>query len=193
MDSDPWLLRWLPLVAERGLGKPVLELGCGSGRDSVTLAKAGHSLVAIELSPEAIAEAKAAVPGGQFHCQDIRVPFPLGEESVGVVVASLSLHYFPWEETVALVERIRTTLTSKGILLCRVNSGNDNNYGASGHPAISHGYFMVAGEAKRFFDTTKVDELFVLGWRVLAKQEMVIHRYALPKVVWEVVLERVEG
>ena len=112
---------------------------------------------------------------------------------MGVVVASLSLHYFPWEETAALVGRIRRTLTRNGILVCRVNSSNDNNHGASGHPAISDGYFMVAGEAKRFFDTGTVDELFAIGWRVLAKQEMVIHRYALPKAVWEVVLERAEG
>jgi len=186
--SDPWLDRWLPLIAERAAGLPILELGCGSGRDSEILTAAGHRVVGVDVSSTAIANACRRVPVAEFHCQDLRAAFPL--ERAGVIVASLSLHYFPWEETGELVERLRRTLEPNGLLLCRLNSTNDHHYGASGHPAIAENYYLVDGEPKRFFDRASVDRLFAGGWRTLGKKEGVIARYDHPKSVWEVILER---
>ena len=165
-----------------------MELGCGGGRDSEVLAAAGHRVVGIDLSSAAIAKARERVPSAAFHCQDVRATFPV--EHAGVILASLSLHYFPWDETVALVERIRQMLVPNGLLLCRLNSTNDHHHGASGHPAIDENYVLVDGEPKRFFDRAAVDRLFVTGWRVLAQEEGVIARYDHPKSVWEVVLEK---
>lgn len=190
MGRDAWLHRWLPLIRERAGTSPVLELGCGSGEDTATLTDAGYSVVAVDLSTSAIAQAQARVPTAQFHCQDIRGPFPVPAASVGVVVASLSFHYFPWSDTLALVERARATLRPQGVLLCRLNSTNDHNYGASGHQRIDENFYSVNGEPKRFFDRASVGHLFATGWHMLAMEEAVIHKYAHPKVVWEVVLER---
>src|SRR5262249_51119518 len=122
-SEDRWLERWLPLIGERAAGVPILELGCGGGRDSGDLAAAGHRVVGIDRSEMAIARARARVPSAEFHCQDIRAPWPV--ERAGVALASLSLHYFPWDETAALVERIRRILQPRGLLLCRLNSTND--------------------------------------------------------------------
>jgi len=186
--DDRWLERWLPLIGQRAAGLPVLELGCGGGRDSAVLAAAGHRVVGIDLSSDAIARARERVPSAEFHCQDICAPWPA--ERAGVIVASLSLHYFPWDETIALVDRIHGTLQPNGLLLCRVNSTNDHHYGASGHPAIDENFYLVDGEPKRFFDGAAVDRLFGRGWRTLAKKEGVIARYDHPKSVWEVLVER---
>ena len=185
--KDLWLQRWLPLLAQRSAGAPVLELGCGSGQDSAVLAAAGHAVVGVDLSARAIAGARARVPSADFHCQDIRAPFPVGQ--AGAVVASLSLHYFPWPETLALVERIRETLRPGGVLLCRLNSTNDHEFGASGHAEIEPHYCMVDGEPKRFFDRAAVERLFASGWRILGLEEHIIHRYDRPKSAWEAVLE----
>src|SRR6266481_2019071 len=81
--SDPWLGRWLPLIGERA-DLSVLEIGCGGGRDTEVLAGAGHRVVAIDLSADAIAKARARVPRAELHCQDIRAPFPV--DAAGVVV-----------------------------------------------------------------------------------------------------------
>jgi hypothetical protein len=35
-----------------------------------------------------------------------------------------------------IVERIRAVLADGGLLLCRLNSTRDDNYGASGYPRI---------------------------------------------------------
>jgi 2-polyprenyl-3-methyl-5-hydroxy-6-metoxy-1,4-benzoquinol methylase len=47
--SDPWLERWLPLIGERAANLPILELGCGGGRDTEVLAAAGRRVVGVDL------------------------------------------------------------------------------------------------------------------------------------------------
>jgi len=106
------------------------------------------------------------------------------------VVASLVLHYFPWRETLDLVERIRAALVPGGMLLCRVNSTNDVHFGAVGHPLIEENYHSVDGQPKRFFSRASVLALFAQGWAVQHVEEKVVHRYAQPKWLWEVVAER---
>lgn len=188
-DTDPWLDRWLPLIAERAAGQAILELGCGGGRDSGTLAAAGHSIVGIDLSVAAVARAQSRVPAGRFHVQDIRAPFPI-EVGLGVILASLSLHYFDWTETMALMVRLRDHLRPGGILLCRLNSTADIHYGATGHPRIADNYYLVDGSPKRFFDGEAVDALFAEGWQILSREEHTVDRYDQPKALWEVVAER---
>jgi SAM-dependent methyltransferase len=190
--TDPWLDRWLGLVAERAGTAPVLELGCGTGRDSAVLVNAGLHVVGIELSTESVAAARARVPhGAEFHCRDFRESFPLADESGGVVLASLSLHYFAWDETLALARRIHRVLRPGGVLLCRLNSVNDFHHGANGPPPEGEdSFFLVDGMPKRFFDRAAVQRLFADGWRMLHLEERTVERYEQPKVLWEAVLER---
>ena len=190
MHADPWLDRWLPLIRERSAGHPVLELGCGTGRDTATLVRAGHRVVALDLSLAAIALAKLRAPNAKFHRQDLRRPFPIGEGGTEVVIASLSLHYFPWPETVGLVERIRRSLRPNGLLLCRLNSTKDRNFGAVGHERIAENFYRVRAAPKRFFDLESIRNLFAAGWNTLSVQESVIDRYLQAKTAWEIVLER---
>lgn len=189
--TDPWLERWLPLVKRHAGAQPILELGCGSGRDTETLAAAGLRVVGIDLSAEAIEEARARVPSARLHCQDIRAPFPEPAGTVGVVVASLSLHYFDWPDTLALVERIRQQLRPGGVLLCRLNSTHDHHHGASRDPDPgADNFYLVDGIPKRFFDRSAIDRLFADGWRSLSVEAHVVERYAQSKALWEVILER---
>jgi SAM-dependent methyltransferase len=190
MPADPWLERWLPLVVERAGAAPVLELGCGHGDDSAVLAQAGVDLVALDISRDDVEAARMRAPKSRFLVQDVREPFPLAAGSAGVVVASLSLHYFPFAQTQQLVERIRATLLSGGLLLCRLNSSNDHNYGASGHAEIERHYYSVKGQGKYFFDRGDIDRLFATGWRRLGCEERVTHKYGKPKSLWEVVLQK---
>ena len=190
MSADPWLQAWLPLVQARCAGRPVLELGCGTGRDTATLTRAGHQVLALDLSWASTVVAKLRAPGARFYRQNILAPFPVGEGAAGVVVASLSLQYFDWTDTLNLVSRIRQTLRPGGVLLCRLNSTGDVNFGAIGHERLADNYYRVRGVPKRFFDRASVEALFASGWVTLSIQEADIDRYVLAKTVWEVVLER---
>lgn len=187
--DDPWLSPWLPLLRERAADRPVLELGCGGGHDTATLLTAGLPVVALDLSAKAVAEARQRAPGARFHVQDLRDPWPADATNLGAVLASLSLHYFPWHVTEHLVGRIHRTLRPGGLLLCRLNSTDDHHYGASGHPVLEPHLYLVDGHPKRFFDRADVERLFTSGWRTLSVRSPTIHRYAQPKQIWEIALE----
>ncbi len=188
-NTDPWLQRWLPLIAARRGDGSILELGCGSGVDTEVLAQAGHHVVAIDRSASVLDEARRRAPSCEFHCQDLRAPFPAAAARVGVVLASLSLHYQPWQETLAVVVAIRAVLRPGGVLLCRLNSTDDHHFGASGHPQLEEQYYLVNGQPKRFFDRAAIDALCAADWTLLHCEQHVVHRFAHPKSLWEVVLE----
>lgn len=195
MNDLHWLDPWLPLLAQHARGLPVLELGCGSGHDTATLLRAGHAVTALDLDAAAIAQARTRASAARLLCQDLRAPWPAAADEApayGAVVASLSLHYFPWAETVALAQRVHDSLAPGGLLLCRLNSTRDTHYGATGHPEIEPHYYRVDGAPKRFFDEADVRRLFEHpGWRWIDLAEVTIDRYQHPKVAWRLVAERV--
>jgi SAM-dependent methyltransferase len=189
---DSWLQRWLPLAKIRAGSGPVLEIGCGHGDDTATLVQAGLAVVALDRSWQSVALARVRVPSATVLCRDLREPFPEEAHHCGVVVASLSLHYFGWDETQAHVTRIRQLLRPGGVLLCRLNSTEDHHFGASGHPQIEPNFYRVDGEPKRFFDRASVEALFAVGWTTLSLEHHVTRKYVRSKALWEAVLERAD-
>lgn len=188
MFPDPWLKRWLPLVLEASRGLPVLEIGCGTGDDTAILAGAGLSVTAFDISRSSVVATKLRVPSAKVHCSDIREAFPISEGLAGAVVASLTLHYFSWSETVGLIDRVRQTLCPGGLFLCRLNSTEDSRFGAKGHAPIEPNYYLVKGQPKRFFDGASIDSLFGAGWQVLSKEHMTTRKYVQKKALWELAL-----
>lgn len=192
MLNDPWLTRWLPLIQSRAGVSPVLEIGCGHGDDTATLAARGLRVIAFDLSRASVAAARLRVPAAQIECRDIRDPFPDAAQDLGVVLASLSLHYFAWDETVAIVQRVRDVLRPGGVLLCRLNSTQDAHFGAGQGTRIEENYFERDGQRKRFFDEAAVQRLFAEGWNVLSVEHCTTRKYLRQKALWEGVLERVD-
>ena len=186
--TDQWLRRWLRRIGAPSPAAPILELGCGDGRDTAYLLGKGYSVIATELTRERLADCARRAPGAILLQHDLQRPLPFADRSLSVVIASLCLHYFEWEQTLAIVADIRRCLAGGGLLLCRLNSSKDVNFGASGYAEIEAGYFQVGARRKRFFDVIAVDALFDTGWKCLSAQEMSIDRYRQPKVVWEVAL-----
>lgn len=193
MPTDLWLERWIGLITHRTLNPAILELGCGSGRDTVYLAQHGFTRITVtDLSVDALAECARLVPAADIVCHDLRQPLPFADDSFDVVIASLCLHYFDWQRTEAIVDEIRRCLVDDGVLLCRVNSTRDVNYGAVGHREIAPRYYDVDGRTKRFFAREDIDALFGRGWERIAVEEKEIDRYEKRKAVWEIVLGKGE-
>jgi predicted ATPase/SAM-dependent methyltransferase len=187
MHPDPWLARWLPLIRERAGDRPILEIGCGVGADTAVLAEAGLKVVAFDRSAARIDRARAAAPGATLLVRDVHEPFPDEVNGTGVVIAGLSLHYFPWAETMALVARIQELLGRNGLLVARFNSVRDANFGATGHPEIEPRYYLVDGQPKRFFDRRDIRALFDDGWHMHALRHRFTDRFTTRKALWEVV------
>lgn len=186
MQTDPWLKRWLPLISKHAEGSPVLEIGCGTGADTLTLVNAGLEVVAFDLEASAIDQARQLVPAATFFAQDVHEPFPPEVRETSVVIASLSLHYFAWDDTLALFQKVRQTLKPGGLLVCRLNSTQDIHFGAVGYPEIEPNYYLVEGAPKRFFDRASVNAVFATGWQVLSVQNLFTDKYMKPKALWEI-------
>ncbi|MBS0344412.1 MAG: class I SAM-dependent methyltransferase, partial [Proteobacteria bacterium] len=89
-----------------------------------------------------------------------------------------------------IVERIRNVLRPGGVLLCRLNSTQDSNFGAGAGDLIEENYYLVDGQPKRFFDEESVSRLFRDGWRPISQEHMTTRKYFRRKALWEVVVER---
>ena len=190
---DPWLAPWMALLHTHGRHGGVLELGCGSGRDTAVLSAAGLAVTAIDADAAAIETAQRSLPETRFLVHDLRQPFPEEALPAGTVLASLCLHYFPWPQTQHLVERIRQALRPGGLLLCRVNADDDWHFGAQGQEALEPGLFLVDGQPKRFFSEQAMHLLFGTGWQWLSLRKQLIDRYDQPKSVWELACLRTPG
>jgi SAM-dependent methyltransferase len=188
--TDEWLKPWLSTIASTAQNSPILELGCGDGHDTVQLIQAGLRVVGIELSEQEINIARGRAPSALLFQQDLRDPFPPQAQPTRVIVASLCLHYFPWAETLQIVNRLHATLPKDGLMLCRLNSSKDHHYGAIGYPQIEPHYFNVNGAPKRFFNEIDARRLFENGWQALSVREYASYKYAQPKWLWELILRR---
>ena len=181
--DDRWLDDWLTLMAGHAAGRPVLELGCGSGRDSRYLSNNGFSILALDISAASLAE---CVRIGRCLpvCADVSRPLPFRDSTFGVVVASLCLHYFSWQDTRRIVGELRRVLEPNGMLLVRVNAYDDFNFGACKGVEIEQNYYLYEGRKKRFFDRDSVDSL-LKDFDVKSLHHKEIDRYQNSKMVWE--------
>lgn len=186
MLHDPWLDRWLPAIRARAGEQPVLEIGCGDGHDTRTLVRAGLEVMAFDLSDAAVRRARQAAPAARIEQRDIRDPLPQSGSGFGVVIASLSLHYFPWSETLDIAARIHLVMAPGGLLLCRLNSTEDHHFGARGHPEIEPHLHLVDGSPKRFFTEAAVRELFADRWTLVSLEHRTTRKYLRSKALWEV-------
>lgn len=76
-------------------GAAVLELGCGTGLNTVWLAEQAGSLIALDFSEGMLAKARARVTAAnvRFGRHDVRERLPLEDASVEVVVETLVLEH----------------------------------------------------------------------------------------------------
>lgn len=76
-------------------GRDVLEIGCGTGKNTEWLAEHAESVVALDISPEMLARARARVMTGKvtFIEHDIQHTWPVPDESFNAVVGNLVLEH----------------------------------------------------------------------------------------------------
>ncbi len=147
--SDPWLDEHADLLQA---GLTVLDFGCGNGDDSLELVERGLQVVAFDQSLASLRHARQRVPGLRIVRGDMRDPLPFPNASFDRVVASLSMHYFTWEQSIRLAAEVSRILKPSGWLICRVNRVGDVNFSYAAGREIEPEYFEVGpGHFKRFF------------------------------------------
>jgi SAM-dependent methyltransferase len=130
----------------------VLELGCGSGNDSLGFAKAGHKVLATDFSEVAInrnSEYFRHIPDLSFDVLDIGQPMSFDANEFDLVYARLSLHYFTDEVTGRIMSEVHRVLKPYGYLCFVCKSTSDPLYGKG--TEIEKDMFEFDGHIRHFF------------------------------------------
>ena len=162
-----WTRPFLAPLREAGV-RTVLELGCGTGNDAARLAGEGYSVTAVDLSGEAIRQARARFGSlARFLVADMtrRLPFPDG--SFDAVMSNVAMHMFPDNETRAVFTQVGRLVRAGGLFAFHVNSLEDRPMRAHALPARELEPDYVAeesGQTVHFFSETYLRELLA-GWQ----------------------------
>ena len=106
---------------ERQKGKTlrVLDIGCGQGRDAVFIARMGHNVVGVDLSPNGIRDLINAAIKEDLDVEgvvaDIETFVPKGE--FDVVLIDRTLHMLPKKERLDVLKRLIGTVPKGGWVL----------------------------------------------------------------------------
>ena len=93
----------------------ILDVGCGTGAPvAMTLAREGHKITGIDITPSMIELSRAAVPDGDFEVADMLDYEP--KEQMDVVINSLSLFSLSKQQLEAMSRKWATWLAADGLL-----------------------------------------------------------------------------
>ncbi len=183
--AEHWIERVLAgAEARAALDGRVLELGCGLGYDTRWLVQAGGRVTALDGSAVALARLAAALPGLHYVHHRLPAPLPFPEVVFDAVVAGLSLHYFPWDNTVSIMNEVHRVLRPGGLLVFAVNASGDAEFGYGRGVEIEPGLFTFDGRRKRFFSEADCRRLLATGWDLLALLPLEERRYGRLKRMW---------
>lgn len=100
-------------------GGTCLDLGCGIGQYSKKLMDYGYNVISADISDIALNKVK------EFNTNtkkiDMREVLPFEDNSLDLVFANLSIHYFSDEDTHKLMGEIKRILKSDGLFIGSVN------------------------------------------------------------------------
>lgn len=190
-EGEAWLERWRHLL-ETTRHVPILDLGCGTGRDTNFLMRLGFDVVAADFSEKALEITHRRTPRAEIKNVDFTSALPFADVGFGAVVASLSLHYFPWHLTLDILQEIRRCLTPGGHLLVRVNSTHDARYASADKEEIEPNFYLIDGHPRRLFDRDDVLALFATGWDLLEATERTTLYGDAPKTLWEAMAKKTD-
>jgi ubiquinone/menaquinone biosynthesis C-methylase UbiE len=118
-DLDGVVVRAAPLQLS---GRRVLELGCGTGKNSVWLAKQARELIALDFSAGMLAVARERVSAAhaRFVEHDIRTQWPVDDATIDVVIGNLVLEHV--EDLSTIYSEAARVLRADGqLFLCELH------------------------------------------------------------------------
>ena len=167
----------------------VLDLGCGTGNDTLYLTEKGFVVIACDYSDVAIEKINKEFNNIETKIVDISKRLPFEDNSFDLIIADLSLHYFDENITKNIMRDIKRILAPNGYLIARVNSVEDINHGAGQGKKLEENFYYVEGYNKRFFTSQDAVKFFsIIGDTKVKEADML--RYSKPKKVLEILVQK---
>lgn len=110
------------LLAEVSEGDRALDLGCGEGDFTATLARAGADALGVDVAEAALARARTRHPDLEFRLVPVEGPLPIDDDSIDLVWASEVIEHIA--DTARWLSEVRRVLRPGGrVLLTTPNHG----------------------------------------------------------------------
>ncbi len=189
IKMDDWLELFDDVIDK--CDTPVLDLGCGSGNDTLYLINKDKSVISCDLSPKAIELIRRNFPEvDDARCVNMLEGLPFDDDTFEVIVADLCLHYFLEQDTINIINDLKRVLKKDGYIILRVNSINDVNHGAGqGKEVEKHVFETEDGRLKRFFDEQDI-RFFFKDFNIEYLNEEIMTRYQLEKRLFRVCVRK---
>ena len=185
---DPWLDKYKYILTKHK-DTTIIDLGCGSGSDTLYLTERNYKVLSCDYSEEALNIVKRDIPNSKIMQLDLTEKLPFKDESISVIIADLSLHYFNNVTTKNIIKEIKRVLKPNGYIIGRVNSVNDINYGAQSGKEIEKHFYLNESGYKRFFDKEDI-EYYFNEFKIKDCSEESMTRYGSEKIAWEFVVQK---
>lgn len=171
----------------------ILDLGCGIGADTLYLIERGYKVLSCDFSKEALNSINKNIDNSKTLYLDMMKKFPIEDNTYYLIIADLSLHYFSSEITEHIMNEIKRILKNGGILLARVASVRDYNFGAGEGEELEKNFYFEGDYTKRFFDIDDVNRFFGIIGDISSKEvEMTRNEeeYVKPKMLYQVMVRK---
>ena len=187
--NDIWMEKYKDIINQNNIGI-ALDLGCGLGQDSLYLKQKGYDVTACDISTYALDQIKEKYPEIKTRYLDVSTKLPFEDNSISLINANLSLHYFTMEKTKEIFKEIRRILKPGGIFIGRMNS-DKNDFSNESTEIIEENYYYDSriNVYRRLFNKKQFDEL-TPNWNIIVLREDETIRIGNKKYMWEFILQK---
>lgn len=148
---------WLALAAEHG--GPVLELGCGTGRVTQQLARAGFAVTGVDASPAMLTRARqrlaalprTAAPVTLLEGDFLTIPLPDPHFALALLPYNTFMHLLTTDAQLAALRRIHAALHPGGGLAFDIANPIEVFASASPHPTLERVFTDAEGQTVQQF------------------------------------------
>lgn len=185
---DLWLDEYKDIL-EKNKDNDILDLGCGIGADTLYLIERGYNVLSCDFSKEALKNVEDNIPNSKTMYLNMLEKFPIDNDTYSLIIADLSLQYFNSQDTIHIMNEIKRILKTDGILLARVASVNDFNFGAGVGEELEKNFYFEGDYTKRFFDLEDVNRYFGIIGLVEAEETSMTRdedEYLKSKILYKV-------
>jgi 2-polyprenyl-3-methyl-5-hydroxy-6-metoxy-1,4-benzoquinol methylase len=157
LEPSEFALRSRFLTENVGAGERVLDVGCGEGQFAAELARAGASVVGIDVAEEPLRRARELHPELDVRLEDAEGPWELADGSFDVVWAGEVIEHVA--DTAAWLSEVRRVLRSGGrLLLSTPAHGRVAILALALSRRAFAAHFDPAGEHLRFYSRATLTE-----------------------------------
>ncbi len=186
--KDNWMEKYISEI-EKVEDKKAIDLGCGLGQDTKWLLDKGFDVLSCDISSIALEKLKELIPNSKTMQLDVKEKLPFEDNSIGLIDANLSIHYFDMKNTISIFNEIYRVLKPNGLFIGRVNSDKNETYVKETTKKIEDNFYYDYDRYYRLFNKEQFD-ILTKDWNVIVLNENITVRLDRKKALWEFILKK---